>query len=285
MTFPNTEKVSYTKMCIYIDTHAYGDNPDCEKIYIYLYHIMYMLARKAGMFKSHHLYDNFALFSANRLYFRLFNKKQFELKENGEPKMTKLTSILNYAKRVLYPLKVDFEQSEYCQNISKEIYPEAIATYNYETLLHNSVDTISAYEFRISLRNISKTCRKFLSTIPVKKDSAEWLNLYISVMLTFLSQVTLSNRQKDRLEHLKSTCRLNDSHIDDAYYQLSIQEPILYHLDDTYRDYVLVLVNELKMFISKELSELLRTNATEEALVLNYAVNDYAYSEGDEDEH
>lgn len=279
MTFTYPYGMTYAQMCIFIDENAYSDNPDHDTIYSYLYHIMYMLARKARFYNTHHMYDYYALFSANRLYFRLFNPKQYQFNEDGSPKMTKLTSILNYAKKLMYVLKLDFEQSEYCQTISKEVYPDTLATYNFETILANRVDSISANEFNLSLLDIARTCRKFIDTIPKKKSSAEWLNIYTSVMLTFINHVTMTNKQKARLNHLRGTRRLTESHIDSVYASLSNDEPILFHLDESYKDYITILTNQLKLYVNSELNELIKTNMREEALTVGFTINEYMYGE------
>ena len=43
-TFIKPKGLKYTDMCIYIDKNAYTDNPDDEKIFQYLYHLVSMLA-------------------------------------------------------------------------------------------------------------------------------------------------------------------------------------------------------------------------------------------------
>ena len=80
MTFIRPKDVTYTDMCIYIDNNIYTDNYDVNTVYEYLYHIIFMLAKQSQLFNKHKYYDSFAIFGASRVYFRLTNKKQFELK-------------------------------------------------------------------------------------------------------------------------------------------------------------------------------------------------------------
>lgn len=106
MTYKKPADVTYTDMCIYVDENVYRDDLteiEQEQIYIYIYHICYMLACKGKYFKTFEDYDNFALYTAAKLYARLIDARQFE----DPPKLNKIKSILNYAKNTLYGMKVD----------------------------------------------------------------------------------------------------------------------------------------------------------------------------------
>lgn len=275
MTFKKPE-ISYTEMCIYIDENIYKESFDESLIYQYIYHIIYMLAKKAGYFKQHHYYDDFALYAASRVYFRLTSPKQNELDSNGNYKLDKIKSVLNYIKKIIYPLKVDFEQGEYCQTISKDAYTEEI-NYNFTNLLNNSVDELTFCEFGLTFNNIGKTCEAFLKTIPYKPNTGEWLNIYTSVMLTFLNTITLTNRRKNRLEHLNSTMRLNDNHIINAFEEESCKA-ILFHLPESMNDYILVLTRQLKHLVAKDLSDILHTNISNDLAILPLSVKEYIES-------
>lgn len=276
MTFKKPDDVTYTDMCIYIDNNVYKESFNENLIYEYIYHIIYMLAKKSSYFKQNHYYDDFAIYAASRVYFRLTNPKQHQLNEDGTLKLEKIKSVLNYIKKVIYPMKVDFEQSEYCQTISKESYPEEV-NYNFSNLLNNSIDELTFSEFGLTFNNIGKTCKAFLKTIPYKTNSVEWLNIYTSVMLTFLNTITLTNRRKNRLEHLSSTMRLTDNHIISAYEQEN-QQAILFHLPESMNDYILVLTRQLKHLIAKDLTDILHTNISNDIAIISLSVKDYIES-------
>lgn len=285
MTFEKPKNMKYTDMCIYIDENIYKESFDESLIYQYIYHVVYMLAKKAQLFEKHHYYDDFALYGANRVYFRLTNNKQFQYKDDGSPKMEQIKSVLNYIKGILYPLKVDFQQSEYCQSISKECYVED-TTYTFNSLIDNCIDELNFCEFGLTFNDISKTCKKFLQTIPYRSNSKEWLNIYVSVMLTFLNNVTLTNKHKRRLEHLTSTGRITDQHIIDAYEDEKQQRCILFHLDDSMSDYIIVLARQLKNLIAKDLSDILHTNISADIRLKPLTIRDYFIEqEGGYDEY
>ena len=139
-------------------------------------------------------------------------------------------------------------------------------------------------DFELTLANISNTCRKFLKSIPYKQNSSEWLNIYTSVMLTFLNNVTMTNRQIDRLNHLESTVRLTDEHVVKAYSEESQQTPILFHLPDSMSDYILVLSRQLKKIISNDLTYILHTRVSENFNLLPLSVKEYIEDIEDEND-
>lgn len=274
MTFHKPKDISYTDMCIYIDENVYKEKFNEQLIYEYIYHIVYMLAKQSQFFKKNHYYDDFAIYGATRVYLRLTNVKQNQVKDDGTPKMEKIKSVLNYIKNILYPLKVDFEQSEYCQTISRDACIEDIP-YNFNYVLSDTLDGISFCEFNSVLNDIGRTCKHFLKSIPYKQNTSEWLNIYTSVMLTFLNMITLSNHRKERIEHLGGTLRLTDTHIKEAFEKECEREAILFHLPDSMSDYIIVLARQLKHIVAKDLSDILHTSISSDMTLLPLSINEY----------
>jgi hypothetical protein len=271
-------------MCIYTDEHIYEGSFDENKVYQYLYHLIYMLSKQRQLFKKHSYYEDFAIYAANRVYLRLTNKKQWEVNEDGTPKQEKIKSVLNYIKNVLYPFKVDFEQSEYCQTISKDSFIEEV-DYNFDNLIKNSVDELTFCEFGLTFNDIGKTCKAFLNTIPYKPKSSEWLNIYVSVMLTFLNTVTLTNRRKRRLDHLSDTSRLKEDHLIDAYKEENDRSAILFHLPESMSAYITVLARQLKHLVAKDLTSILHTNVSNDMELLPLSIKDYIEDYGEDNEY
>lgn len=266
MTYKKPKNISYTDMAIYIDENIYKDDKDYEIIYQYCYHIFYMLAKQNSLFKNNSYYDDFAIYCASKIYFRFTSDKQYDIDENGKPKLNKIKSVLNYAKKVLYPWKVQFERSEYCQNISPRQQEEY--AYNFNNLLNKCVDDTYISDYKLLMGNIGKTCEKFLLTIPYKPDTVEWLNIYTSVLLTFLSYITPSVKNKDKIDNLAKHNNLNIEHIESVFKDESLKEPILYHLDNNMRDYIIVLTKQLKHIVAKDLSDILHTKVSYDSLVI-----------------
>lgn len=272
MMYKKPENITYTDMCIYIDEHVYLPNHDTETIYKYLYLLSVMLAKQASLFDKHRYYDGFGIFAATRVYLRLTNPKQFMLNAEGYPKMERITSILNYLRKSIYFLKVDYEQEEYSQSLSKEC---GDILYNYENAIQHTLDGVHKIEFESTLTSVASSCKEFLKSLPYDLESVEGQNIYLSVLLTLLNSITLRNKHKKRVEHLTKTGRLKDSHIVDFYELEKEEPPVLYHLDESMRDYITVLVRQVRNVIASELTDTLHTKVYEDSLMVSTVTEDF----------
>lgn len=256
MLYKKPKNVTYTQMAIAIDNMCYSDNCNDELLFEYLYHLSYMLAIKNRYFNSSKLYDDFAAYCATSVFLRLKNKKQYEINpKTNQYKLTKIKSVLNYLKQTLYFRKVNFEQEHYCQTVSYEedLENEVVPTYTFGNLLSSMTDKLSRVEFECCLGDVINSFKCYLKQIPYKYKSCEWYNIYLSCLLTFINSITLSFKDKYKLSNLKY--RIGDFELLNEYYSKQDNEVILYHLDDTMRDYILILVRTIKHIIAKDLSE------------------------------
>ena len=228
--------IKYTEMAIYIDNHIYTDDCDDDKVFLYLYHLSLMLAYKNKLFRRPEYYEDFALTFAEDMFFRLKNPKQETVKENGTPKMYKLTSILNYMKSVLYGRKVAFEQQKYSQSFSiNQKLEEDIKVTQFDVVnqINYYRQDFNRVELEVCLENICKTIKAFLEKIPYYKNKKEWENIYISCLLTILNGFVKTNIKNKNLN--------NDSTV------------ILYNLDTTMKDYITVLYRQIKTMLGETL--------------------------------
>ena len=181
----------------------YKEDVDPNTVFEYLWHIIYMLARKGNFFGRSNYYDDFSTYLATQIYFRIKNPKQFD--DNSD--MKKIKSILNYIKSIIYPRKVTFEQEYYSQVVSAPIEDEDVeydVRYSFSDMLSESVDEISRVEFDLCLQNIPKTIKTFLKRIPYYHcDKVLWNNIYISCLLTFLDSIVICKKDYDRITSLK----------------------------------------------------------------------------------
>lgn len=249
MTYAKPADVSYTQMAIYIDEHIYSDNKDEEKLYTYMYHLAIMLATKGAYYSSAEAYDQFGLFCATRLYLRYTNQKQFEFNDDGSPKMKRIKSVLNYIKRVIYPYKVDFEMEFNIENKDAEVIQ--LGGFDLGEHMVEQTSLFDTMSYSYTLGEISSIVRAHLRKIPHKQHSAEWMNIYLSCMLTLLSSMTLSNYQLREFKKLKLP---KYEALEKLYAQLRYEDPILFHLDSSMSTYIKVLVTELRHVIAAELS-------------------------------
>ena len=214
MTYTKPLDVTYTQMAIWIDEHVYTKDIDEALLYEYLYHLSNMLAGQSSYFSTALEYDHFALYSASRLFQRLYNPKQFELDENKQPRMKQIKSILNYIKKVIYPYKVDFEMEFKIEDKNMDVIQ--VGSFDLGSHMIESASLFDRLEFSISIDSITLT-----RTMHSKYDSLK----------------------------LKK-----EEYLDSVYEELRYQEPILYHLPDTMSNYIRILVNELRHVLASELS-------------------------------
>ena len=165
MIFVKPKDVTYTEMCIWIDHNAYEENCDDELLYQYLYFIAIMLAHKAEYFNKVKDYEDFALYMASQTFYRLRNPKQFQTDGDGNPKMARVKSVLNYMKSTLYPRKVDFQQQYYAQTQICVEDTDYDSLYSFSDKLEDTVDALTLVEFESCLHDIVKTIKFFLKKI------------------------------------------------------------------------------------------------------------------------
>lgn len=245
MTYQKPAHITYTQMCIWIDEHAYTENCCTDTLYQYLYHLSVMIARKKGFFNTAELLDHFGLFSATRLFLRLRNPKQYATEGKS---LKKIKSILNYIKTVSYPYKIDFENDLAFHEEEEIIYTQGIDLADY------IIDQASLFDqqyYILSPNFINDVITTYLKKLPIKKDSAEWLNIYLSCSLSFLNSITFTHYQEKKFQNYKKNKLL----VSEKFFKkLKYTKPILFHLPDTFNNYITILVNELKHVLASELS-------------------------------
>lgn len=252
--------VRYVDMCIYIDKHAYDENPTEEvenTIFQYLYFLCHMFASKGQFFDKTEYYDDFSIYAATQLFMRLRNPKQFEFKDSGERKVRLVKSILNYIKKTIDPLRIDFQQLHYSQIYQEDDtsdVPQVASEYCFCDMMSDQIDALSMVDFNCCLGDIIRTTKVFLKQIPYYSDKKLWNNIYISCLLSFLNSVTLSEKDKQRLGKLKRDYRDREAYMDRLYMKEADDSTILFHLDESMHDYITVLTRELKHAIAKDLS-------------------------------
>lgn len=254
MLYNKPRDVRYVDMCIWIDANAYLQDRDDNKFFQYLFHIFYMLAFKSRYFNSSKEYDDFAVYAATKMYMRYNSKREG---------IEKVKSILNYAKRVIYPYKVQFQQQEYKENnYSGQVENEEdiIIDNSFKLKIEENIDSMNKIDFKSYLSNFSKTVRFFVSRTPYKSNYVDYGNLYVSCMLTFINNITPSIQEMSHIENISRSDKIRDNLYDKIYSQLP-DEVILYHLDDSLKDYVKVLVNQVKQLARKELVDIIQTNS------------------------
>lgn len=253
MTYQKPADVTYVEMCMYFDAHIYDADRDDNLLYQYLYHIVYMLACKARFFpQNFDEYDDFALYASSRLYMRYPQVVDGKIEVDEDKK---IKSILNYTNATLYPLKVDYQKETYAQIFS---YDDDIKG---DTLISNTKLSIQreyaeGIEQAItdSLRLIPKIAKKKIQETPYRNDKLFCKRLYISCLLSLINSMTLS---KTKLQKIAKKSDINER---EELFLKSLQRErrnavIVWHLPETYRDLIQVLVNKVRKELDNEITQ------------------------------
>lgn len=276
MMYTKPKKVRYVDMAIWIDANAYSDSCNHEQLFEYLYHLSKMLAFKRAFFQHQQQTEDFAMFCASKFFLRLTDERQNEVDDNGNPKLEKIKSILNYMKKTLYPTKVDFERENYIQDYAPIQGSSINFSPDFRCLLDESIDATHIAEFNCYLHDIIRTIRKYLGEIPYVSDKIMWNNIYISCLLSFLSSITLRKKSCYKLEKITNQLSVRPEYIDKLYQREREDCTILYHLNDSMRDYITVLVNGIRRVVAKDLSETLHQPVQTQACMKDLLMQSYS---------
>ena len=252
MIYKKPPNVSYTDMAIAIDTHIRDESFDKELLFEYMWHLFYILAVKGKFFNSGRDYDDYALYAATQLYFRY----QRERDGSGSRKLEPIKSCLNYIKKVLYPLKVNY-QKEYFEHVIREEDARVEYTSNLRELreerARETARGIMRVEYEQYLRSISQTVKFVLSSTPYQKDKVMMHKLYVSCMLTLIKTITMRNDNKERLQKRVNRTLPVEELVDQIYEDESHDNVVLFHLGKEFGNYISVLTVKIRKEIAKDL--------------------------------
>lgn len=255
--FVRPTDMKITDMCKFVDEHfeELVKNPNREledTIVKYLFFIIESLAKTARYFNNNEDYEDFSLFLTSEMF--LIMRKRLEHKgeitSNGK-EIVPIKSCLNYIRLILYPYKVQYQQSNYSDvlhdvNIAD---PQALQ----ETMRENI-----RQQYRTDL---TETIADLLESLPQKiyymlehqcpyrTDPTMLKRIYISCILTFNENITL--KKKVEITEDDSADR-SAKKITDAFSR-NKQSVILWHLPEHMENYIAFLVYKIKRIISNEL--------------------------------
>jgi hypothetical protein len=249
LTYRKDPKITYTQMAMWIDNNAYTENCDIEKMYIYIYHLSFMLSKKNKIYTDNDDCDRFSLYMANRVLARFTSPNQFVMKEDGTPKVSRIKSVLNYLKNVIHLYKIDYQNKELF--VSDSDFVTYVPHNELGEYISGVTDIYDRADFEAFFNTVDRVIYDHLKGIPYKRDSAEWYNIYMSCILSLINTMTLP---KEVRKHLEEKNVIDAVSVERAYTKLRYEPPILFHLDDSMSNYIRVLVNEIKHKISSLLS-------------------------------
>ena len=277
VTFNKPAGMKYTDMAIWIDAHLPDiqnpdENPEIEaKVYEYIYHIVYALACKSGYFKNFIDYDNYACYAASELYFSM-RKKLMNAGKVIRGKVVKpIKSSLNFIKATMFPLKVNYQRENFALVLDPNIHD------GLETLDENLREGIrDTYRPRLiegytdTVEKLPMFIREVVEKTPFRDDRVIFHRLYISVMLTLLNDVTIPNKLKKKIT--SKVTPANEDKVEKKLfnaYKANQEDPIMWHLDEKYSNYIKILTIEVKKKFSKEMNFYIHGDELSDELIDN----------------
>lgn len=260
MIFPKPD-LKYTEMAMYIDEKVNSGEKlsehECELIYVYLYHLIRMLSYKKHYFNKTEYYDDFSLSLAGDMMNRLiYNPKLKEYDENGQLKMGPLKSCLNYLKIILYGRKVDFEQQNYSQKLSPQQEEVKFTELSFANQINDTKKNHIHSNIKLYMDNLSKTVTKFINDNCEFNDIIIKKNIRISCYLSLLNSIIFSKQTAHDVYTKYKTPEAKFNYLCVEYEFNRDNSIVLYHLDNTYKNYVTVLVRRIYTLIETDLKEL-----------------------------
>jgi len=273
--YTNTENLKVVDMCKVFDEEFAKENKNDEKLFRYLYLIVYAvtLKEKPNWFQRYEDYDAYATYSTKVLYTR-FIKQQKEGKQ--------LKSILNYFHGAMNGLRINFQREEFAEIIDPE-HDDFISEKFIDTVQENLSNEYYAKEKEDEitrlLNDVHKVAKKVIKESPYSRDKLMSHRLYISMLLTFLSNLTINNKA---LSRFNKKVNKNSKDMDSVFTNLlekeKMESPILWKLDASMSDYVRLLVNKMKFKLANDLRDIKNYYVIPEDVVTGIMAS--AYSDG-----
>lgn len=242
MLFDRIEDLKIVDMCKYVDENVYRDDlteNDKNLIFKYLYFIVYSISKAHKILYYESDYDNFAMYLAEWLYFRLVNNEQ-----NLPP----IKSVKNYVDTVLLKRKIRWQLSEKYNTVFDDYLTEdddkkkTFDVNAYMSKLRDEVDSTSTVilsnDVKKEIRDLPTLIDKVVEKTAYTLDEQVKHNLSISIMLTFINSLNKKN------------------------------DVICWHLDSAmFKDYVLLLLRRVKRAFVENVNYLKTKNEVCEDIV------------------
>lgn len=242
MYFEPIKGMTVTKMCIWVDEHMHDVNCDDELLFKYLYFICVGVFCKSQCFQTRELFEEFCFYDAEKVWERIRNKKLPQFKG----------SVLNYIRSTFVAHKAMF-LNETLYDDRQLISIEELQSQGVE--LYKPTNTLAKKEFQMTIDNISRIVKRHLKYRVRYKHL--WNDIYISCLASLISAITPHTVRAQAYNRLLVSNRTESIDGLAQLYYREENEIVLYHLDESYRDYIQILVKELKHQIAKELAQTL----------------------------
>jgi hypothetical protein len=206
---------------------------------------------------------------------------------NEDKQEKPIKSILNYIKAVIYPLKVDYQKETYDEIIN----PEVDDRINGEKLKNNLHAPILAdyreglmEELYQQLTFLPKYIREVVEESPYKNDVITSRRLYMSVLLSFLNGVTLTNQGLQKLKRREIKSLETDNTTIKMLEKEKDTSTLLWRLDDSLLNYVEMLTNKVRKKFGRDLVEIKKSHELPEEDLKAIMMSAYNTDQNDNNE-
>ena len=250
MIYHKDKDKKYTDLCIEFDKEFYTDNRDDFKLFKNMYLVYYMIASKRKFFMSKNIeeYDEFAMFAATTIYLRYIRKWK-----KGE----RIKSLLNYAKSSAGYLKKMYQDENYKQDSYQATKKDNLIVTQMQDRLREIVQQDYYYDIREQIEQVVNVLPKIVHSVvvntPYRKDKIMTKHLEMSCMLTLISQLTLSNKNLDKVDKKESKSNVVESSTVFKYLNEERNDVVCWKLSSCLSDYVRLLVNKIRKRLSEEI--------------------------------
>ena len=260
MTFKRPKNVRIVDMCKWVDANLVyikenGKYPEIEnQIIKYLYFIVDSIAKKQNLFPRFEDYDEFAWYSASTLYLNFRNKLQKEGQIVRGKVVTPIKSCLNFINTVLRAYRVQFQQANYDAVINpfKLEQPEKLQEEMRENVRQNYRISFENNLFEVIEALPNLTYEMLMKTSPYRNDKLMIKRIYLSLLLSFIDNITLPNKIRNRLDSKKNSGNINSKLA--TIYQQNNSNVILWHLPQHMEGYIRILLVRMKRIVTDELN-------------------------------
>lgn len=251
MTFKRPKNITITQMAQWVDANAMLPSCDENKLCEYLYHLVVLKTNQCSFFNDQDAVDDFAMYCVGRLFSRL----------RRESSSGSVKSIVNYIRNIISPWYADYVREFYTGSKEAEIANFDVFDFSDYLIDVSSQKDFNAYNF--CCITVSDVLLKHMKTLPRKRRDSEWSNIYVSCLLTL-------NNRIDEASRIASNQKIKDPlKINSLIRSLKLREPILYRLDDSYKNYILTIVNEMTHALSVEVTHSIAAKVSPSACLRN----------------
>lgn len=247
MVYHKDKDKKYTDLCIEFDREFWKEPRDDFKLFKNMYLVYYMLASKRKFFVSKNIgeYDEYAMFATTTIYMRFLKKFK-----KGE----KVKSLLNYAKGTASYLKKMYQDENYKQDSYQANKKDSLLMAQMQEKMRTIVQQDYYYDIEEQVTTVvnilPKIVHKVVKLTPYRNDKVMVKNLEMSCMLTLISQLTLSNKNIERMNKKEDKNNVIETSTVYKYLNDERDDVVCWKVSEELSDYVKLLVNKIRKKLS-----------------------------------